>query len=518
MHSQRKFEITSLAVLVGAIIAFYGLLIRPGMPWGDDWATYVQNALNLLHNNPYSATGYVVNPETDIGPSTYPPLYPLMLVLPIALWGVDFDAIRQFQLVAWAVFLVLVYLLTRRRLSCLLSLLVVAAVGFSPYFFAFKDFIASEALFLALLFLTFVLAARFEERAPNGDLPLRAGGWLGLMIGLCIATRSVGLVLVPALAAYDLLRFHRLRFATAVAIAIGVVVFVLQFAFADFLIDYLSGLAGYFFGTGLQSPAGAVSTGGGSTTVGGLQHALTGVALVGARRLSMFASEFSRFWGHGANGDVVARITSVVFFVSAIYGFTRIRKQEIMHCDVFAVVYAAALMVLPPALASARMQMPLVPLFYTYILVAVSSAGDQRGWMRRGGLAAIVTLGVLSYWHSYRNAHFREPLDGIEATDYRDMFEYISKNTEPTSTIIFDKPRTLSLYTQRRAAAIYETRKGDRLLAYMHAIGARYVLFYDDWHDGLPREKYVNDYLGNHTDEFEKQHDSGHYVLYKVKI
>ena len=183
MHSQRKFEITSLAVLVGAIIAFYGLLIRPGMPWGDDWATYVQNALNLLHNNPYSATGYVVNPETDIGPSTYPPLYPLMLVLPIALWGVDFDAIRQFPSWWLGLFsLVLVYLLTRRRLSCLLSLLVVAAVGFSPYFFAFKDFIASEALFLALLFLTFVLAARFEERAPNGDLPLRAGGWLGLMI------------------------------------------------------------------------------------------------------------------------------------------------------------------------------------------------------------------------------------------------------------------------------------------------------------------------------------------------
>lgn len=126
-------------------------------------------------------------------------MYPLTLTLPIALWGIDFDAIRRTQLILWAIFLVAVYFLTRRRLTFVLSLLVVAAVGLSPYFFTFKEYIASEALFLALSFSTFILAARLEGHNPDGNLLARSGAWLGLMVALCIATRTVGLILLPTL-------------------------------------------------------------------------------------------------------------------------------------------------------------------------------------------------------------------------------------------------------------------------------------------------------------------------------
>lgn len=44
-----------LAILVLPIIGFYGVSIRPGMPWADDWATYLQDALNLLQSKRYSA-------------------------------------------------------------------------------------------------------------------------------------------------------------------------------------------------------------------------------------------------------------------------------------------------------------------------------------------------------------------------------------------------------------------------------------------------------------------------------
>ena len=510
---RQRLEIASVAVTIIAILSFYAAFIRPGMPWGDDWATYIQGALNLFHGNQYGATGYIVNPDTDIGPSAYPPLYPLMLVVPIALWGVDFDAIRQFQLIGYAAFLLFAFFLVRRRLSFPLSLLVVAATGLSPYFFSFKDFLASEVLYLALLFMTFVLAARFEDRAPDGKLPTKAGVWLGVMSGLCVATRAVGLILVPTLAVYDLVRFHRIRLTTVIASIIAVAAFVLQFTLAGFLKDYIFGLMGAF-GVGPAVPANVSAENAHAAAAGG--NAITFLG----HRIAQFVSEFSRFWGHGANGDLVARIATVVFILLAVFGYSRIRKRELMHSDVFALVYIAALLVLPPALASARMQMPLVPLFYAYVVMgvlAVRQAGGQRRWIGQTTIATTVVLGLTSYWHSYRNANFFTPLDGIEVTNYRDMFDYIQKNTDPKDAIIFDKPRTLALYTQRRTAAIYGTRKGDSLLAYMHAIGARYVLFYDDWQDGAPRETYVSDYFRNHIGDFEKLHDSGHYVLYRMK-
>jgi hypothetical protein len=129
----------------------------------------------------------------------------------------------------------------------------------------------------------------------------------------------------------------------------------------------------------------------------------------------------------------------------------------------------------------------------------------------------VVVLGVASYGASYRHVDFSAPLDGIESSRYADMFDYIVNHTPADSTFIFDKPRTLALYTNRRAAAIYGTRKGDELISYMRKIGGRYILFYDPWEGGQPRAEYVRDYLRDHVGDFEPVHESGPYALYEIK-
>ena len=82
MVRQQKLENAIVAGLVLAILAFYWTSIRLGVTWADDWAMYIQDALNLLEGRRYSQTGYIVNPELDIGPAAVPPLYPLTLTLP----------------------------------------------------------------------------------------------------------------------------------------------------------------------------------------------------------------------------------------------------------------------------------------------------------------------------------------------------------------------------------------------------------------------------------------------------
>ena len=84
---QDRLEWGLLIGLVAIILGWYAWYLRAGVTWADDWATYVQDALNILHGRRYSTTGYIFNPQTDIGPTAYPPVYPLMLAVPIAIWG-----------------------------------------------------------------------------------------------------------------------------------------------------------------------------------------------------------------------------------------------------------------------------------------------------------------------------------------------------------------------------------------------------------------------------------------------
>ena len=328
----RWLEAACLIIVVMIIIGIYGAFIRPGMPWADDWATYIQDALNLLHGTRYSTTGYIVNPDLDIGPTAYPPLYPLSLVVPIALWGIDFDAIREFQLIFWATFLVSAYLLARIRLNFVGSLLVVIAVGLSPYFLEFKDYIASEVLFLALLYITFVTSAWIENVSADRNAPTRSDILLGALIALCIATRSVGLILLPTLVVYDVLRFRRVRRESVIAVLIAGASFLGQLVLVDSFNDYIISIGSNnrrdLHGLGLQQ-----------APTGSLMVTLTEAAAVISHHLSAFVVEFSRFWGQGAYGSLLPRVTSVVFGLLATLGFSRTVMRNVMLCDVFAALY-----------------------------------------------------------------------------------------------------------------------------------------------------------------------------------
>lgn len=56
------------------------MTIRPGQPWGDDFAMYILHAKNIASGKAYTDTGYIPNPGYAVlGPAAYPPLFPLVL-------------------------------------------------------------------------------------------------------------------------------------------------------------------------------------------------------------------------------------------------------------------------------------------------------------------------------------------------------------------------------------------------------------------------------------------------------
>ena len=223
-----SLEALALLGLVLFIVLVHALLLRPGHEWSDDYAMYLSHALNLLSGRPYGDTLYAPNPWGVPGPPTYPPVYPLLIAPLVAWFGPDLHVLKLFDLAMFGAALLAGYALLRERVGAAAALAGVALIGLCPFLTGFRDEVRPDALFLFLFLLTLLLGERWSGQPVA--LHARSIG-RGLMLGavayLAYGTRSVGIVLLPALALVEVWRCRRLG---AVIVTAGIAWFVLALA------------------------------------------------------------------------------------------------------------------------------------------------------------------------------------------------------------------------------------------------------------------------------------------------
>jgi hypothetical protein len=137
-----------LIILLLIVAAFHIVTVRQGHIWGDDFAMYVHHAKNIVEGRPYTATGYLFHPSISVSPRMYPPVFPLFLAPVIRLFGLNLLAMKIEQVIFFVLVLAVVSLYWRRDLGPECTLALVAILGFSPHFWAAKDNVLSDLLFL----------------------------------------------------------------------------------------------------------------------------------------------------------------------------------------------------------------------------------------------------------------------------------------------------------------------------------------------------------------------------------
>ena len=66
--------------------------------WGDDFAQYIREALNIATGKPYYLSNYIYNPyNPTYAPPQYPPGFPFMLAPIVKIWGVSIRAMCYFN-------------------------------------------------------------------------------------------------------------------------------------------------------------------------------------------------------------------------------------------------------------------------------------------------------------------------------------------------------------------------------------------------------------------------------------
>jgi len=397
-----------LAALACLILAVLWLaLFRPGysVMGGGDFALYLLHAQALAEGRLYAETGFVYNPANAImSPAAYPPGLPLLLATVVALFGLDFTAIKLVMLAALLAMLWALHRLALPDFGPRWSAVLVLAAGLSPAILMRRDAIGADMPFAAWCLLA-VLAARGRPAL------------LAIGVALALLTRSIGIVLVAALALDLLFRPAPMRRRLAPALAAGVAVAV---AGTLLLPADNATYAGYF----------------NRLDAAGLARHLAGAAQAyGLALVELFGLSFGRL----ANAPVLIALVALIAT-----GLVQRLRRGPDAVTLFVLLYGAALIAYPVHLEPTRYALPILPLL---LLLALEPLH------RRIPIPAALAVLALLYvpYYATRDPAALSPLTAdspeVEALVVR------MQATPPGTLFLARNPRLFALLAGRPAVA-----------------------------------------------------------------
>ena len=83
---KQNYLVNTIIILIAL---FYIWTNVGGHNWGDDFSMYITHANNIAHGRAYTDSLYIYNPNyPELGPKSYPPVFPLMLAPIIIIFGI----------------------------------------------------------------------------------------------------------------------------------------------------------------------------------------------------------------------------------------------------------------------------------------------------------------------------------------------------------------------------------------------------------------------------------------------
>ena len=447
------------AVLAAAAFHLLGLCGSHVM-FGDAYHLLL-HAENLVAGRPYSATGYVHNPDRYLAPVAYPPGAPLLFAAAFALVGPGLAVLQATLALVLVAALACTVVLFRPRLSPGELVALALAVGLQPYLWGFVHVANSDLPFLLAVLAALVLYERAGGRGGRAAAVL-----CGLAVAAAVATRALGVVLPAAFLLRDLVAHRRPTAAFYVATAVAL----LGYGALEVAVDPSAGARV------------AVSADDVGELTGGYTQIVRGDLLREApeipRRVVARVADYGRygfvFWdlpGMGPWGRIAKHLLTALALALVGLGYVRQARRSFGVPEAFALTYALAL--LPWSFGASRYFVPLVPFFYVYLIGGLSwlrSRAPRLG--RRAAVAAVAVTAVVfavRYADAYRTRADAEDPD-------RPLYRVLREQTPRGAVVVTTgwDPRIVAYYARRPAAI--GPKAPSEWLAFARRAGASYLL------------------------------------------
>jgi hypothetical protein len=425
-----------LAIVLLAILLAFALLTRDH-EWGDDWASYVMQAVAIAQGDTadfLARNAFTMRESTHfLGPDAYPWGFPVFLApFTLACGPLNIFCLKFLNLIFWALFLWALHIFLARRLPPLESSLILAIFAASPVLLQFVDIVQSDIAFLFFSTLALVLVERINNSLYEKAL-------LGLVIFLAFFVRTNGLLLLPTLFLTQAFAYFqtqpRLKLDPKRILTNDLVPYYVfgLLALANFLL-FPAGDGLHFARLSVISPASL------------------------AANLSMYFSLPAAFFEPLPHALIVYGIL-LPFFLG---GLTPHFKRD-FHIVAY-LLLSFALFILWPETQGIRFLFPLLPFFVYFAyqgMTATSFALTERFqlaglWLTRGFWLVILAVFAWTSLSAARDnlAQGRGPYGNAFDPVSIEMFEFVKSETPADSVIAFYKPRALRLFTDRNSLLV----------------------------------------------------------------
>ncbi len=409
-----------LVGLLAAIFLFQVAILRESTDWGGDFAQYLNQARNVTRFHDMNDTGYVYNPDAPvIGPRAYPPIYSVFLAPIYALFGVNYYVLKIVMILLFIVTLTICSGLFARQLSPGYTIAMVAMLGFMPIFWEFNHWIISEHLFVVFWMLAMWLYQRDREDTSQPSHSIPRAMLLGLVIYLAIGTRTVGIVLPPALILTELILYRRLTRYMMVCISSAVAFYALQKVLVP------SGGSGYL-------------------------DQLSQIT-VHSILFNLYADggSFTHIWDNGYK-EWIMKATGIPISLVAIAGCVRANWPKPQLLFVASILYFILIVIWPGA-SWDRMIWPLYPGFLAWLLYACEKFPRTR--QQRTIITSVLLIYTFGCYASFYYFADFSRISGPEDPAAQEVFAQVAErmSDDPDDVCLFFKPRVLAFYLERKS-------------------------------------------------------------------
>ena len=449
----------ALALLLVVIAAFHLLTLRGGIKFSNgDTPMYIRHAKNLVEGRPYAEVGYVQNPRYAMHPQAYPPGYPLLLAPVYAAFGMNETAMKVEVVLFFVAALGVMGALCWNALPLPYLLGLVAAIGFHPFLWEWKNMIMSDFPFLFFVLLSLLAYQRAHAAGGRGQKALAWAALAGASACAAILTRMIGVALLPSLLLFDLVRFRRLSRPLLVAACVGGALF---------------GVQALAFSTGEAAEGGQ-----GYGQI--VEHNLLGRLSQAVEHVPAAVDRYASFaavtWSNGYS-KAVKRVLFLLFAVPFGAGFLYSVARRLSPRELFSVVYVVAL--LPWTFGWSRYLIPVLPFYLFYLFVGTWLLQRWAGPRLRLPSGALLALTLLllggTYAARYSTEDLRPVRNVIDGAEAQAAFDFVARQTRPGDVLITGKPRTLVLAIERTLIAPHQAEDAE-LLRFFERVSADYAL------------------------------------------
>jgi hypothetical protein len=488
-----KFRECVLACLL--LLPFMFINVRDSQHWGDDFAVYIHQAINISEGKNFSETSYLYVPAfSSLAPSA-PVGFSVLLSPVYKFFGFNmlaFSFFMSFLFVLWAL---VSFIFFRKNFSASTSLIMLLVAFFPNFMFWLKLLITSDVPF-SILFLVIAALPVFAKAKSK---------WLyifcGLLTALAASTRYVGFIIVPSLWLF--------------AIYVAVTTwqknrdknFMVEIIRNTFIYTTVFGLTYLLINNFLFKTE--------QNNIGNTINILepSKLAATFVFNAKYYALNYAALF-KSTDPDLknISSVFSKLMLAFTLIGFLLklFRKAALAE---FIVVCYTVFIFLFPVISDYRYLVPVHPFYIFYIFYALHFFFKKLG---RKSLAALqvpfiaLVLFLFKDHLQYLATHSKEILPGPYEQVTQETFRYIKQNINSDALIVFNKPRALALYTGKKTTMQNWELGPEENYAHLHCMKAKYYL-----HSWMVNDYNYKELIAYKQTSFKEVYKNWQFTLYE---